>query len=81
MDFKSQPILSVERGENSLQSYFSKVYGYMANALAVSSVCAYLVTKEPLINLFYPFICNTIKCSKNKNLFLCFFCIDGCFII
>lgn len=63
MDFKTQPILSVERGENSLQSYFSKVYGYMANALAVSSVCAYLVTKEPLINLFYTATANGVSYS------------------
>lgn len=63
MDFKSQPVLTVERGENSLQTYFSKVYGYMANALGVSALCAYLVTKEPLIHLFYKTTANGVSYS------------------
>lgn len=63
MDFKSQPVLTVERGENSLQAYFSKIYGYMANALAISCACAYLVTKEPLINLFYTATANGVSYS------------------
>lgn len=44
---------AIERMSEGLQSYFAKVYNYMAGGLAVSGVVAWLTAREPFIGLFY----------------------------
>lgn len=41
------------RALSGIQSFFNRVYGYMAGGLLVSGIVAYLATKPPFISLFY----------------------------
>ncbi len=41
------------RAASGIQSFFNRVYGYMAGGLVVSGIVAYLATQPPFIGLFY----------------------------
>jgi len=53
MDLNSQRFNAVEKADSGLQAFFNKIYGYMATSLGLSALVAYLVTKEPFVQLFY----------------------------
>ena len=53
MDFNSQNVYSVEKKDVEFQSFMSRVYSNMACGLGLSGLVAFLVTKEPLLSLFY----------------------------
>lgn len=53
MSLEMRKISSINQNSEGLRAYFSKIYTYMAGALSVSAMTAYLAIKEPFINLFY----------------------------
>lgn len=53
MEFNSQGFKVIDRVDSGIQSYFNKIYAYMAEALGLSALTAFLASKEPLLSLFY----------------------------
>lgn len=53
MEFNSQGFSVIERQNTGIQVYFNKIYSYMAQALGLSALTAFLASKEPLLSLFY----------------------------
>lgn len=53
MEFHSQGFNVIERADLGIQAYFNKIYSYMAQALCLSALTAFLASKEPLLSLFY----------------------------
>ncbi len=53
MEFNSQGFSVVERSNTGVRVYFNKIYSYMAQALCLSGLTAFLASKEPLLSLFY----------------------------
>ncbi len=53
MEFNSQGFSVVEKPNMGVQIYFNKIYSYMAQALGISALTAFLSAREPLLSLFY----------------------------
>ena len=49
----TREVLQAKRANLGLQSYFGRVYNYMAGGLLLSGLMAWLSVHAPLINLFY----------------------------
>ena len=49
---KREGLVATRRGFE-IQTYFSRIYNYMAGGLLMSALMAWLSVREPLINLFY----------------------------
>lgn len=54
MEYNSPRQMNViERADQGERAFIGKVYNYLAGGLGLSTVMAFLTTKEPLINLMY----------------------------
>ncbi len=53
MALETRKITPIERIDEGMQAYFSKIYAYMAGALGVSAVSAYFSAKDPILSLLY----------------------------
>lgn len=63
MDFDISSIRTESRVSDGLRTYLSKVYNYMAGALTLSGICAYLASLNIQNNIFYTIHDNQLSFS------------------